>query len=96
MFLQRVLPIDAQLAGRSFGSTSQHAVGHSSIKWLQEVGVALGSGEGKGDGRSVGPGDGTGEGRSVGRLDGTEDGKVDGLADGTGEGNGVGLQSIRS
>ena len=49
---------------------SQHAIGHSSIKWLHEVGNALGSGdgkeEGKRDGRSDGLIDGTGDGSGVG------------------------------
>lgn len=68
--LQIVSPIDAQLAGRSLGSSSQHPSGHSSIKWLQDVGNALGSGVGADEGV----------------RDGSSDGRVDGAGDGTGVG----------
>ena len=96
IFRQMVLPMDAQLAGLSLGSLSQQAGGHWSIRWLHEVGMELGSGDGAGDGSTVGPGDGTGEGLSVGFDDGTTEGFDDGSAEGRGDGSGVGLQSIRS
>mmetsp|Transcript_10231 Transcript_10231/g.24456 ORF Transcript_10231/g.24456 Transcript_10231/m.24456 type:complete len:97 (-) Transcript_10231:2725-3015(-) len=84
MLLQMVFPMDAQLTGLSLGSTSQHATGHSSIKWLQEVGIELGCDEGS----------------DVGFADGIDDGCFDGTAegadDGTGDGSGVGLQLILS
>ena len=84
IFRQMVLPMDAQLAGLSLGSLSQQAGGHWSIRWLHEVGMELGSG------------DGPGEGPSVGFDDGTTEGFDDGSAEGRGDGSGVGLQSIRS
>jgi hypothetical protein len=60
------------------GSISQQAAGHSSIKWLQEVGTKVGSGDGSGDG--------AGDGKTVGSGEGTGDGIIDGLVLGTGEG----------
>ena len=68
--MQTAFPTEAQLTGRSSGLISQHTTGHSSIKWLHEVGNALGSSdgkeEGKRDGRSDGSNDGTGDGSGVG------------------------------
>ena len=79
-----VLPIDSQLTGLSFESTSQQAVGHSSIKWLQDVGIELGVDEGADDGAPDG------------LADGLPDASVDGGEDGTGVGTCVGLQLILS
>ena len=66
------------------------------MRWLHDVGIALGSGEGKGVGSTVGPKVGNGEGRSVGSIEGTEDGIFVGPGEGIGLGSGVGLQSILS
>ena len=96
IFRQTVLPMDAQLTGLSFGLVSQHAGGHWSIRWLHEVGMELGSGDGTADGSIVGPGDGTGEGPSVGFDDGAAEGFDEGSAEGRGDGSGVGLQLILS
>ena len=57
--LQTLLPVDAQLSGRFKGSISQQAAGHSSIKWLHEVGTEVGSGDGSADGTADGAGDGS-------------------------------------
>ena len=70
--LQIVSPIDAQLAGRSLGSSSQHPSGHSSIKWLHAVGVWDGVAEGPTelsvDGADEGAGDGIIVGEQIGGL----------------------------
>ena len=70
--LQIVFPVDVQLAGRSLTSISQHATGHSSIKWLQAVGVSDGVADGpteaSTDGSEEGDGDGTMVGEHTGGL----------------------------
>lgn len=64
--LQTVLPTEAQLTGRSSGSVSQHATGHSSIKWLHAVGLSDGVAEGPTDASMDGAEEGAGEGIIVG------------------------------
>ena len=61
-----VFPTDAQLTGRSLGSISQHATGHSSIKWLQAVGASEGEAEGPTEASTDGVEDGAGDGIIVG------------------------------
>ena len=68
--LQIAFPTEAQLAGRSLGSISQHDTGHKSIKWLQAVGASDGEVVGPTEASSDGDDDGDGDGNIVGEQTG--------------------------